>query len=310
MNRYEIEFLPEYTNDAILDELRRVAALLPQGHFLTRSTYRRLGGRVAASTIARRFDGWKEALGKARLAYLYCGRHVSAKMRAQPGKRLSKGELIEELKRVHAVVGKEYLNTEDFNAISVTSSAAVRGRFRSFSKGLEAAGIPHSPHASGQFTDEECFGNLVDVWTHYGRAPKYRQMFTSPSRIQGKTYVTRWRTWRKALQAFVEWANAEGESPDPELSWKQETALAGNVPPRVPGVSMTERDCRDVRPGLRFKVFRRDRFRCIACGRSPATHLGVELHADHILAVANGGKTTLENLQTLCQECNLGKGRT
>jgi 5-methylcytosine-specific restriction endonuclease McrA len=54
----------------------------------------------------------------------------------------------------------------------------------------------------------------------------------------------------------------------------------------------------------------RDRFRCLACGRSPATHLNVELHADHILAVANDGKTTLENLQTLCQDCNLGKGRT
>ena len=38
--------------------------------------------------------------------------------------------------------------------------------------------------------------------------------------------------------------------------------------------------------------------------------MNVELHADHILAVANDGKTTLENLQTLCQDCNLGKGRT
>jgi 5-methylcytosine-specific restriction endonuclease McrA len=33
--------------------------------------------------------------------------------------------------------------------------------------------------------------------------------------------------------------------------------------------------------------------------------LSIELHADHILAVSNGGKTTLNNLQTLCQDCNL-----
>jgi 5-methylcytosine-specific restriction endonuclease McrA len=29
-----------------------------------------------------------------------------------------------------------------------------------------------------------------------------------------------------------------------------------------------------------------------------------------IVSVADGGKTTLENLQTLCEDCNLGKGRT
>jgi len=72
----------------------------------------------------------------------------------------------------------------------------------------------------------------------------------------------------------------------------------------------TVADYREVRPGLRFRVFLRDRFRCVVCGGSPATHVNIELHADHILAVANGGRTVLENLQTLCQDCNLGKGRT
>jgi hypothetical protein len=65
--------------------------------------------------------------------------------------------------------------------------------------------------------------------------------------------------------------------------------------------------CRDQAFG--FKVFIRDRFRCVACGRRPVTHLNIEFHADHIVSVADGGKTTLENLQTLCQGSNLGKGR-
>jgi len=54
----------------------------------------------------------------------------------------------------------------------------------------------------------------------------------------------------------------------------------------------------------------RDRFRCVACGRSPATHLNIELHADHIVSVHDKGKTALENLQTLCLDCNFGKGKT
>jgi len=32
------------------------------------------------------------------------------------------------------------------------------------------------------------------------------------------------------------------------------------------------------------------------------------LHSDHIVPIARGGKTTWENLQTLCASCNLRKG--
>ena len=52
-----------------------------------------------------------------------------------------------------------------------------------------------------------------------------------------------------------------------------------------------------------------DRFRCVLRGRSPATHQNVELHADHVKSVADGGKTMIENLQPTRQDCNLGKGR-
>lgn len=58
---------------------------------------------------------------------------------------------------------------------------------------------------------------------------------------------------------------------------------------------------------LRFEVLERDGFRCRACGRSPHEHIGVVLHVDHIFPVAMGGKTTTENLQTLCADCNIAK---
>jgi 5-methylcytosine-specific restriction endonuclease McrA len=59
-------------------------------------------------------------------------------------------------------------------------------------------------------------------------------------------------------------------------------------------------------PALRYKVLERDGFKCQACGRSAKEH-GAVLRVDHIVAVANGGKTAMENLQTLCDECNSGK---
>lgn len=57
--------------------------------------------------------------------------------------------------------------------------------------------------------------------------------------------------------------------------------------------------------GIRWQVFDRDNFRCVACGKS--AHDGVELHIDHILPRSKGGKDELNNFQTLCNLCNLGK---
>jgi len=306
MARFEINFLDDYTDEALLDELRRIGDLVPKGEPLTKSAYERHSPKVSHSTVTKRFGGWKEALERAGLGHQYSGKAVSQKMRSQPAKHLSDADLILELKRVYALVAKEWLTSSDFNDHSVTSEDAIRRRFGTFREGLDLAGIPNHPLNLRQFTDQECYENIAEVWTHYGRQPQYREMFKAPSRIQGKTYITRWGTWRKTLKAFVNWANADDE---PQESDELETTASVAQEP-AKRVKRIPADCREVRPGLRFKLFMRDRFRCLACGRSPATHLGIVLHADHILAVANGGKTILENLQTLCQDCNLGKGRS
>lgn len=58
---------------------------------------------------------------------------------------------------------------------------------------------------------------------------------------------------------------------------------------------------------LRWHVLQRDHFTCCACGASPAFTPSIELHVDHIVPWSKGGETVLENLQTLCSVCNLGK---
>lgn len=57
--------------------------------------------------------------------------------------------------------------------------------------------------------------------------------------------------------------------------------------------------------GLRFAVLNRDGFRCAYCGRGK--NEGVQLHIDHLVPVARGGKNELDNLVTACASCNLGK---
>jgi hypothetical protein len=62
-------------------------------------------------------------------------------------------------------------------------------------------------------------------------------------------------------------------------------------------------DDEPVPDSLRYQVLNRDR-RCLLCG---AAAKDKPLHVDHMVPRSKGGATSLDNLQTLCFECNGGK---
>lgn len=69
-------------------------------------------------------------------------------------------------------------------------------------------------------------------------------------------------------------------------------------------IEYSKEDSRNLSLSLRLKILNRDNFRCVFCGKSPATDFGTKLHIDHIIPCSKGGTSSLENLQTLCNECN------
>ena len=56
---------------------------------------------------------------------------------------------------------------------------------------------------------------------------------------------------------------------------------------------------------MRFSIYERDGYRCRCCGISQNR---AYLEIDHIKPISKGGKSTYDNLQTLCRECNQEKG--
>lgn len=59
---------------------------------------------------------------------------------------------------------------------------------------------------------------------------------------------------------------------------------------------------------LSQEVYARDGYKCRQCGRTRDSDQKLKFHIDHVLSVADGGASLLDNLQVLCQNCNCAKG--
>lgn len=295
---FRLHRLPDYSDESLLDELRRVASIVPSGA-LTRAIFDQ-HSRASASTAMKRFGGWQQALEAAGLALRYSGRPVSDRMRQQPGNAVSREDVLAELRRVAEALGRSDLTVDDFNAHAAFSVSAVRRHFRHWRRALETAALTARP-TSARYSDEECFENLLSVWTHLGRPPQYREMNAAPSEVGGKAYVGRWGTWVKALEAFVQRVGQV----------EARSAAQPDAPAITPPPTQAERvDVNDgrIRLGLRYRVLVRDNFKCVVCGNTPARDPACRLHVDHMYPHSKGGPTLIENLRALCDSCNVGKG--
>jgi len=299
--KFELSRLTGYSKEEIIRELQRVAKKLNVSP-LTKEAFAK-ESKVSKNTLRRRFGGWKEALEAAGLGHLYSGTPVTEKMYGQK-RNMSDQEIINEIKKVAEIVGSDCISTTDLKKHLTFDRGVLIRRFGSWQKATEAAGFKVRVSPLGKrYTDEECFENLLKVWTHYGRPPMHKEMAVPPSAVGGKAYMLRFGSWNKALQAFVDRVNSDNPADPSDNSCLVQPSEAAVVEK----VKLPE-DRRDISIGLRFKVLDRDNFKCVKCGHSPATTMGCKLHVDHILPWSKGGKTAFGNLRTLCADCNIGRG--
>lgn len=288
--KFELQTLDEYSDEALLSELRRVAEAL-NGERLTIERFNSLA-RVHYTTLRYRFGSWQAALDKAGISESVAPRFLV----------LDRETVLETLRQFISENPGESVTEKVIAERLGMHRGAITRRFGKWEDILAEVGLDPVP-LGRRYSDEECFENILALWMHYGRQPSFGELKQRPSFVGPKAYIRRWGGWRAALSAFVKRVNAS-----PEL--QTQSTEGEQVPPTKESDPTADAEpvSRSINLALRYRILVRDKFRCVLCGASPAKDLGVELHIDHIHPWSRGGKNIEGNLRTLCSKCNLGKG--
>lgn len=200
-------------------------------------------------------------------------------------------ELIADIISVAKSLEKDTLTLREYDEYGKFNSSTAIRKFGTWNKALEKSNLKSSNELN--ISEEDLFQNILVLWEHLGRQPRRSELELEISKYSQSPYNRTFKNWSNALKQFVDWVNKEGV----EINKVQNNDSK----------SSKKQTGRDPSLRLRFIVMKRDNFSCVQCGASPAKDLTVELHIDHIKPWSLGGETILENLQTLCLKCNLGK---
>ena len=296
------DYRKELTDEEIIEDIKRVAQEL-EHDYISISTYRKCG-QYSQTAIQGHFGTWKNALSIAGL------RNERTKSEL---KRIKNEDYYADLQRIAKQLNKDTVLYEEYRQYGKYAAEHVFSRFKTWDKALLAAGLQHTGLARSRIDEQTLFDELERIWTKLGRQPTSTDITKGNiSKYSLDTYKRRFGGWRKALEAFVEYINLDSlEETDEEEIKENKINDQDNISKTVnvekPLQKKEHRTSRNINARMRFKVLKRDNFKCCACGASPAKDPSVDLHVDHIIAWAKGGETVIDNLQTLCSKCNLGK---
>lgn len=299
------EYHRNVPDEELIDDVKRVAKELNKTS-LTRDEYSS-NGKYHRSTISNRFGGWNAALIKA-------GLDISKENnRNKNNIDVTNEDLIADIVQVCNKLNQNTITSSDYDRYGKHGKAIVVFRFGSWEKALREAGLEETGFHH-YITDEELLKEIERVWIKLGRQPTTIDIKNGISKYSLNSYSRRFGSWRKALEAFVEYINNESDEEDNENENSEADSVTDSIQQESLKQKTVEHDQkyirktkREVNLRLRFRVMQRDNFKCCICGTSPAKDPSVELHIDHIIPWSKGGETVMDNLQTLCSKCNLGK---
>lgn len=292
-------------DEELLKDILRIAKEMGKDS-ITQKEYLENGGKYHWSTIQKRFGGWINALKR-------CGLCPEAKQYYAASAtvsylRIETAELIADLQSVSTKLRKQTFTCTEYCKNGKFSRDVMFRRFTSWNNALIAAGlVPFEVPSGKRVSEYDAIEEIERIWTSLGRQPTTTDIKNGISKYSLHVYERRFGSWRKALDFFVSYMNGEQEVEKPEESNDVEIKLPDDFKHYIESNELSHKTKRDINLRMRFLVMKRDNFKCCMCGRSPATTPGLELHIDHIIPWSKGGETVIDNLQTLCSDCNLGK---
>lgn len=260
-------------------------------------------GKYSGSTICKRFGGWNTALSK-------IGLNPYKQYTQNHEKCLNSDDFFSDMRNIASMLQKDFITTGEYECYGKYDYSTMFRQYGSWSNILKLAGLSQTPYRTGKgklVTDEELFQEIECIWIKLGRQPTMTDVRNGLFSHGSSTYARHFGSWRGALEAFVRYINEEDNINLGENVNYIDTKVIENQASYIATNQLKHKTSRDINLRLRFKVMQRDNFKCCICGKSPATSPNVTLHIDHIKPWSKGGETTIDNLQTLCSDCNLGK---
>ncbi len=156
------------------------------------------------------------------------------------------------------------------------------------------------PKRKDAYNQKQLFDEMQRIWSQIGHRPSKIEWEQANPKINYNTVRRHFNGWTNACLKFIEYIMGENVTEDISV-------VAKKINKEENKIKYEPKNNRTIPLGTRLKVLARDNFRCVYCGKSPSTDIGTKLHIDHIIPFSKEGKSVLENLQTLCLECNFGK---
>lgn len=211
---------------------------------------------------------------------------------------------MDNVKYVAEYLSKNAITTSEYKEYGLYSISIILDRFGSWENTLKKANLEETGFIK-KIDTYDLLKEIERLWILLGRQPTTTDLKNGNSKYSLNSFTRRFGGWRNALEEFVKYINSEET-----IQAKEEKSgkIEKDTNVEIKNVKIKiRRTPRDINERLRFQVLKRDNFNCVCCGKSPATNSNVELHVDHIIPWSKGGETVIENLQTLCSKCNLGK---
>ena len=207
--------------------------------------------------------------------------------------------LLADLRKTAKKLCKKHVGYDEYDKDGKYCSLVLYRRFGGWNAALIKAGL--KVKKVWRISNDELLENLKRVWDTLGRQPSSLEMLKPLSRYRRKVYERHFGSWHGALSAF-EKALKNGKFKTHSTAGNRKFTIEAGKFRKKPVKTVNVNKC------MRFDIFKRDNYRCKICGASPANDLKVTLQVDHVIPASKGGETILSNLQTLCSDCNYGKG--